>query len=180
MRRMRRCVLTAVACVAALALSGCSHASHSAYGGLPSFLPTTSLQPDSVLTGTSERPALTAEGDAVLVQLPAGSVQATVSGPVVPGEGLPYQTDATTCTWTVTLTGASAQVPISVADFSTLDHLGTTYHPTFVTAPPAMLAPGQRITFQLRAVMRVGEGLMRWSPGMSGYVASWDFEVEID
>ena len=169
--------------MAALALSGCSHASNSKYGGAPSFLPTSTLQPDSVLTGSAQRPALTTEGDAVLVQVPAGTVRATVSGPVVPGEGLPYQADATTCTWTVTLSAASSSLPITVADFSTLDHLGTTYHPTLVSgqpAPPSTLVPGQSVTFELQAVMRVGEGIMRWAPGVASYVAAWDFEVEND
>jgi hypothetical protein len=44
---------------------------------------------------------------------------------------------------------------------------------------PATLGTGQTVTFQLRAFMRVGEGLMRWAPG-GAKVASWDFQVETD
>ena len=187
--------LTAVIAVAAalLALAGCtsntgstgdgSPSTDSSYGALPSFLPTSSSRPDSVLIGTADRPALTAEGDGVSVQLPHASVLVTITGPAVPGEGLPHQTPSTTCTWTVTMTHATARVPITLADFSTLDHLGAVNHPTFVTGQPAPLAtigPGQTITFELRAVMTVGEGLIRWAPGGGRTVASWDFEVEND
>lgn len=106
-----------------------------------------------------------------------------VSGPMVPGEGLPYQSRTTTCTWTVTLSGATKNVPISIPDFSTLDHLGAVYHVALVAgqpAPPAVLAPGRTVTFELRAVMPTGEGLMRWAPSGQQIVASWDFEVEND
>jgi hypothetical protein len=139
-------------------------------------------QPDSVLTGTADRPALTTQGDSVNVQLPDSSVLVTVTGPEVPGEGLPYQTPATTCTWTITMTGATASIPIAIGDFTTLDHLGTVYHPTLVPGrpkPPATLAPDRTVTFELRVVMTVGEGLMRWAPQQK-MVASWDFEVEND
>ena len=154
-----------------------------AYGSLPDFLPAASIQADSMLTGTAARPALTTEGDIVQVNLEGGgAVQATVTGPEVPGEGLPYQGPATTCTWTVPLTGATADVPIDLADFSSIDHLGTIYHPSAVPGRPALptvVRPGESLTFQMRAVMRTGEGLMRWAPANS-VLASWDFEVEND
>ena len=153
------------------------------YGSMPTFLPTSSIHPDGVLTGTPGRPALTSQGDSVQVVLADSSVRATVSGPVVPGEGLPYQSRATTCTWTVTLRGATKNVPITIADFSTLDHQGAVYHVALVAGqpvPPAVLTPGRAVTFELRAVMPTGEGLMRWAPTRQQIVASWDFEVEND
>ena len=153
------------------------------YGTLPSFLPKTSIQPDSVLTGTVARPALTSEGDAVRVVLPHGSVLATVSGPAVPGEGLPHQAESTTCTWTVVLRAATGTVPVRLADFSALDHLGGLSHPYVLAgtpAPPAILEPGHTATFKMRTVMRTGEGLVRWAPGSAHILSSWDFTVEID
>jgi hypothetical protein len=136
------------------------------------------------LTGSVKRPALTSEGDSVKVDLPSGgTVLATVTGPVVPGEGLPYQADYTTCTWTVTLSHATRDVDLDLSDLTTLDQLGTVYHPATVPgrpAPPAVLHPGQSTTFELRTGMKVGEGLLRWAPGGSKIVASWDFEVEND
>jgi hypothetical protein len=167
----------------ALGDSGHPASSAGRYGALPSFLPTSSLQPDSALTGTVARPALTSEGDAVQVRLPHGSALVTVSGPVVPGEGLPYQAAATTATWTVTVSHATGRVPISARAFSTIDSLGKTYYPGFVPGqprPPAMLRPGQSTSFELRTVMPVGEGAMRWAPAAHELLATWDFVVEND
>jgi hypothetical protein len=184
--RARRRSAFLIAALALLLSAGCASASKKAapsYGSLPSFLPKASFQPDGVLNASAARPALAAEGDGVRVQLPTGSVLMTVTGPEVPGEGLPYQTDATTCTWTITMSAASTSVPIVVGDFSTIDHLGQVYRPGLVPGqpvPPATVAPGQTLTFELRTVMAVGEGLMRWAPGRSKILASWDFEVETD
>jgi hypothetical protein len=171
--------------VAPLALAGCTAAARPEpkYGSLPGFLPKDSIHPDSVLTGTAAKPALTTEGDSVRVAINGGTVLATITGPQVPGEGLPYQADATTCTWTVTLTDATTDIPISTSAFTSIDHLGAVYRSALVLGqpkPPAELKPGQSATFELRAVMAVGEGLMRWSPDGQHILASWDFEVEND
>ncbi len=184
-----RRLLTILAAVAVLVTAGCAAtptakpaAAEPSYGSLPSYLPSGAGQPDSVLTGTVDRPAITSQGDSVNVQLATGSVLVTVTGPEVPGEGLPYQTPTTTCTWTITMTAATTAIPITVGDFTALDHLGSVYRPALVPGqpkPPATVAPGQTVTFELRAVMTVGEGLMRWAPGQK-ILASWDFEVEND
>ena len=102
----------------------------------PSYLPKSTLNPhvDAVLTGTIAKPALTVEGLPVEIKTKAFDVRMTVAGPVVPGEGLPYQQDATVSTWTVTMKNATADVPVSLADFHAVDHLYT------VTVP--VLAPG--------------------------------------
>jgi hypothetical protein len=158
-------------------------AGDSAYGALPTFLPPATIQPDATLTGTPARPALTTEGDQVKVVLPGGSVVATVSGPVVPGEGLPYQADSTTCTWTITLSDATTDVPVAPSDFTALDHLGAVFPTRLVPGqpkPPKVLGKGRSTTFELRAVMPVGEGLMRWAPAHQPILAAWDFEVEND
>jgi hypothetical protein len=163
-----------------------SHSSNlNTYGGYASYLPKSTLhqQNDMRLTGTATQPALTSEGDGVQVRTPQWSVLMTVSGPEVPGEGLPYQTPETTCTWTVTMSAATGLVPVSAKDFTSIDHLGAVYRPAFVKGqpvPPKFLRPGQRISFELRAVQVVGEGLMRWAPNGHNIVAKWDFEVEND
>jgi hypothetical protein len=168
---------------ALFALSGCSSGPKHTYGSTPAFLPSSAITPDSVLTGTAARPALTSEGDSVRVQQAQGSVLATVLGPEVPGEGLPHVTPTTTCTWTVTMRSATGRVPLRVADFTALDHLGGLSHPGLVpgtAVPPSILTAGQTVSFELRAVMRTGEGLIRWAPGSSHVLASWDFTVEND
>jgi hypothetical protein len=189
-RRPRRGARVLVVVALGASLAGCaatagspsSKATDSAkYGSLPAFLPPASFDTDRVLVGTTARPALTTEGDAVSTG--SGGALVTVSGPEVPGEGLPYQADAPTCTWTVTIRAGSAPVRLSAADFSSIDHRGAVYQPTLVPGesdPPSLLRPHERATFELRTVMVVGEGLMRWAPDGTHIVAEWDFEVEND
>jgi hypothetical protein len=108
---------------------------------------------------------------------------ATVQGPVVPGEGLPYQPDATAATFFITLSDATVAVPLSIDEFHTVDHLGNIYTLQTVPGQPAMpaeVAPGQTVTFELRARMMTGEGVMQWAPDAAHPVATWDFVVEND
>ncbi|MDX6254963.1 MAG: hypothetical protein QOJ11_1297 [Frankiales bacterium] len=172
---------------AALTLSGCgasgSKQAEATYGALPSFLPSDAVHADSELVGSASRPAVTSQGDSVKAQVGAGSVSIIVAGPQVPGVGLPKPPAGTTCTWTVTLHGATTAVPVDAGDFTAIDHLGKVYRPTLVPGqpvPPKSLAPGKSTSFELRAYMATGEGLMRWSPGGNATVASWDFVVEND
>ncbi len=166
------------------AVSGArSGAAQQKYGTLPSYLPSSTLRNDSTLVGTVAHPALTSQGDAIRARLPHGSVLIRVTGPQVPGEGLPYQQKATTATWTVTLRDATTPVPIRTSAFSTIDSLGKTYQLAFVPGqprPPKVLRPGQTTHFELRAVMRVGEGMIRWAPTDRDLLATWDFVVEND
>jgi hypothetical protein len=162
-------------------LASCS-SSHSKY---PAFLPKKALDPsvDATLVGTMTKPALTVEGLPVKVETSGWDVMVEVSGPIVPGEGLPVQHDATTCTWTVTMYGATGAVPVSIADFHSVDHLGSVFIVGLVPGaaePPAVLHPGQRLTFQLRAYELVGEGIMQWAPDHEHVVANWDYTVEND
>jgi hypothetical protein len=154
-------------------------------GSYPSFLPKDTLNQgtDTVLTGTAARPALTSQGDVVKVRTGHWSVLITVTGPQVPGEGLPFQASADTCTWTVTMSGATGPVPVKAADFTAIDNQGNVYKPALVKGqprPPAELKPGQQVKFELRAVEATGEGLMRWAPDGTHIVAKWDFVVEND
>lgn len=183
--RPARARVAGAALLAALALGAgaCGKSASDTYGSLPGFLPASTGHPDSALTGTVARPAITSEGDQVVARVGGRSVVVTVTGPAVPGEGLPYQARATTCTWTVTLAHATGPIRLAARDWTTLDHLGTVYRTAYVPGrrrPPAVLRPGQRVTFELRTVMETGEGLMRWAPDGVHIVAKWDFEVETD
>jgi hypothetical protein len=138
---------------------------------------------DQILVGTVASPALTVEGDYVQVRAARFSVLAVVNGPVVPGEGLPNQMPYTTCTWTISFSHVVGRVPIAVADFDSINHLGAAYKPYLVPGQPklpSVLVTGQKLSFQLRAVMPVGEGLMRWAPDGDHIVAKWDYQVEND
>jgi hypothetical protein len=137
---------------------------------------------DQTVVGTVAHPALTVEGDYVQVQTPTFSARAVVNGPVVPGEGLPVRQEFTTCTWTISLSHVHGTVPIGVADFDSIDHLQTVYKPTLVPGErlPATLHTGQSLSFKIRSVMPVGEGLLRWAPDGDHIVAKWDYQVEND
>jgi hypothetical protein len=128
-------------------------------------------------------PGLTVTGGYVQVKTPTFSVLAVVNGPVVPGEGLPVIQRFTTCTWTISLSHVKGTVPISVADFDSIDHLQTAYTMTVVPGQPPLpttLRTGQSLSFKVRAVMPTGEGLMRWAPDGNNVVAKWDYQVEND
>lgn len=170
----------AAAVLIALLLAGCGGGSK-----YPSFLPQKTLHPDvdAALIGTMAKPALQVEGLPVEAETKAFDVWITVSGPVVPGEGLPDQPVATTCTWTVTMTSANADVPVSIADFHSVDHLGAVFLLGLVPgehSPPPVLHRGQTLTFRLRAYELVGEGMMQWAPDHEHVVADWDYTVEND
>jgi len=161
------------------------HGRDEGLAGYPSFLPESTLHfpSDAMLVGSAGRPALTNQGDPVKVVTPHWSVVAQVTGPEVPGEGLPYQAPSTTCTWTVTLSKATGTVPVSVADFDSIDDQGHVYQPYLVPgqpSPPGVVEPGQEVSFELRAAEPVGEGLMRWAPIGGRVVAKWDYVVEND
>jgi hypothetical protein len=172
--------LLAGAMIAAVVLAGCGTAST-----YPAFLPKKTLNPDvdQAMIGTMAKPALQIEGLPVIVNTSKYHVRVIVSGPVVPGEGLPYQPDGTTCTWTVTMKDATSDVPVSVADFHSVDHLGAVFLMSLAPGQrplPNVLRPGQTLTFQLRAYELVGEGMMQWAPDHRHVVAYWDYTVEND
>ncbi len=178
--RKSAAALAAVGVLFAIVFTGCS--SGASY---PSFLPKNTLHPnvDAALVGTEVRPAFQVEGLPVVAKTKAFNVHVTVSGPIVPGEGLPDQPAATTCTWTVTMKDASADVPVSIADFHSVDHLGSVFIMGLTPGerpPKAVLHPGQTLTFKLRAYELTGEGMMQWAPDGRHVVADWDYTVEND
>ncbi len=152
------------------------------YRSLPTFLPTTATPVDRVVTATAGHPQLAVQGVPVKVELPAGQVLATISGPHVP----PFVTPpppAVTATFDVSLARASGHIPIQLSDFTVTDQLGRTFHPTLVEhapTPPSTTSPGHTETFQLTAVMPTGEGRIYWAPTHSSPVVGWDFIVEND
>lgn len=154
------------------------------YSDPRSWLPKQQLdQPvDRTVVGTVSAPALAIVGAEVLVKTPTFTALATVTGPLVPGEGLSFQASFTTCTWTVSIWHVTGRLPLAIADFDTIDHTGTVVQPALVVGQdmPSVLTTGQRASFQIRAVMPVGEGLMRWAPDGNNIVAKWDYQVEND
>ena len=151
--------------------------------GIDTYLAKHQPLTDRTLVGTMQQPALTVEGDDVEVHAPGFSVLALVAGPVVPGEGLPFRPNFITSTWTITLSDVHGRVPLAVADWDSIDYRRVVFKPYLVPGEaklPAFLTSGQHLRFELRAVMPVGEGLMRWAPNGHNIVAKWDYQVEND
>jgi hypothetical protein len=138
--------------------------------------------PDQLIVGTYAHPAVTVAGDDVRVETPTFSALADVTGPLVPGEGLSYQPQYVTGTWTVHIWDVKGDIPLSAADFDSVDFVGTEFHlktPLGATMPKAV-STGQQVSFQLRAVVPIGEDLFRWAPNGNNIVAKWDNQVEND
>ncbi len=151
-------------------------------GGHRKVLTPKGLSADHLVVGTYAAPALTIAGDEVRVETPTFSTLAEVTGPLVPGEGMTYQPQYVTGTWTVHLWDVKGSIPLAPADFDSIDHLGREYH---LALPPGATLPksvstGQQVTFELRAVVPIGEDLVRWAPNGNNIVAKWDNQVEND
>ncbi len=74
-------------------------------------------------------------------------------------------------------------VPVSVADFHSVDHLGSVFLMGLVPgeqSPPLVLHPGQTLTFKLRTYELVGESMMQWAPDHKHVIGDWDYTVEND
>ena len=145
-----------------------------------------SFDTDRVLVGTAANPALTTEGDAVSVG-GVGSGCGTHHGPQVPrcpGEGPPTSRrplparGPSRCRYRLVrgerLDGRTSRPSTTSGPFTSLRSYRVG------PDPPEVVAPHKTVTFELRAVMVVGEGLMVWSPDGNHPVAKWDFEVEND
>ena len=112
-------MLAAATAVLAVAVGGCSSASAShdrsqapqrtggsgdqltrhdkandTYGSLPTYLPTDAVDNNAPIRGRAGSPAVTSEGDQVVASVHGVHVMAEISGPVVPGEGLPDPPEA--------------------------------------------------------------------------------------
>jgi hypothetical protein len=148
----------------------------------PSFLPTTTTPVDRVVTASAGHQQLAVQGIAVEVDTSAGTVLATVTGPHVPPFVAPPPENVT-ATFDVALTHVTGTIPIQLADFTITDQLGRTFAPTLVlgeTPPPATVAAGATVDFQVNAVMPTGEGRLYWSAGGGSPLVGWDFIVEND
>lgn len=174
--------LTAAAVIGAAAvLAACGASKKTTYGGLPSFLPKSTVPVNRIVTASAARPQLAVQGATVAVVLPAGGALATVVGPALPPFVLP-QPLTLKAVFTITLAQAHGTVPIRISDFSIKEQSGKVQQPQLVAgtpAPPADLPAGGHVTFKVTAVLPSGEGLLRWSPGGT-LLVGWDFIVEND
>jgi hypothetical protein len=118
------------------------------------------------------------------VHLVSSKVLATTVGPVVPEEGR-FPVPATSpCSFTITLTAISGNLPLRAGAFTILDELGHLHHPRLIAKgggpSPALVSQGHTVTLIASDVLPTGNGRLRWTPQGSKPVVSWDFDVEID
>jgi hypothetical protein len=155
------------------------------YGYIPAWLGRPKVPVGRVVTATTTHPWLAVQGDTVRVQLPKARLLATVVGPAVPEEGEVPVPETSPCTFTVTLTSASAPIPIRPTQFAAIDERGT-IHTLEVQSldggpPPNQVTPGATVRLKMSAVLPTGEGRLTWAPLKGGRPpVQWDFDVEID
>lgn len=155
------------------------------YGGLPSWLPKTSLPKERIAQASASHRVLAIQGETVAVQLPGGRVLATAVGPEVPREGESPVPPTSPCTFVVTFAAASVAVPLDPGAFTLVDDLGRIRHPQVTAmnggAPPSEIRPGQTVSLKLHDVLPTGDGGLSWAPdGAARPAVSWDFIVEVD
>lgn len=154
------------------------------YGSLPSWLPSSTVPVGRVVTASAAHPAVGIEGDTMRVDLPQGRVTVTAVGPAVPEEGRFPIPASTRCTFTVTVTGATAPVAIRADQWSGIDERNVLHRLRLV--PPSgrpargTVGPGETVSFDLVADLPPGSGALMWSPTGGRPVGTWDFDVEID
>jgi hypothetical protein len=180
-------VTVAIIVAAGLGLPGCGRtagaSSSQKYGGLPSWLPKSTLPVHRVVQASATRPQLGIEGDTIAVVLAGGRAKATAVGPYDTIQGRYPVPESTPCTMVVTIADVTGTVPINPGDFTFLDELGNLYHPQVTVdgvAPPTTAPIGHSISVRVHQVLPTGSGQLRWSPASSTPIASWDFSVEID
>ncbi len=159
--------------------------SGNAYGYIPAWLGSSKVPVGRIVTATPSHPWLAVQGDAVRVQLPNARVLATVVGPAVPAEGQVPVPKTTPCTFTVTLTAASAPIPIRPRQFAAIDEQGAlrTLQVRNLDGgpPPGQVTPGTTVRLRMSAVLPTGQGRLLWAPlAGSRPLVQWDFDVEID
>lgn len=163
-------------------LAACGSSRTETYGGLPSFLPKSTVPVNHIVDASEARPKLGIEGDTIAATLKRGHVLITIVGPEVPVEGLSPPPPTTPATFTVTMSQPGGNVPVGANAFIVVDGQGQIHHPQLMaaTSPVPSTAPaGRTISFKLTAVLATGPGTIQWTPEGAA-VASWDFTVETD
>ncbi len=167
------------ALVLVVGLAGCgSHACADRYGGLPSWLPTSTVAAHHVVRASAARPQVGVEGDTIEVILAQGSARATVVGPYGTVQGQYPVPETTPCTMVMTLSARRGTVAVRAGDFTFVDEMGNVHHPQ-VTAGSTSTAPPGEEQVSIHDVLPTGAGQLRWAPNGST-IATWDFSVEID
>lgn len=157
-----------------------STAPHYSYGGLPNWLPSTSLSTNRVLEASVAHPQMAIEGDVVKFQIASAQSTVVLVGPTVPPFVAPPP-PATTATFTVTFRQGSAPLTVRARDFALIDGNGDRFHPLAFVGGASTLKVAAHVSesVRIREYMAVGSGSIRWAPGGHPLV-TWEYTVEND
>jgi hypothetical protein len=169
---------------AVVAVGGGAQHAHAKYGGLPSWLPKSSLPVAQVLHASPAHQAVAIQGETVSVALASGRVLVTAVGPQVPEQGRSRVPATSPATFVVTFARASHAIPLDPRAFTVLDDLGHVLHPRVTTMNggplPASVAPGRTLSLKVFDVVPTGDGGLAWAPDGGRPLVAWDFQVEVD
>jgi hypothetical protein len=159
-------------------------AANATYGTLPSWLPKATVPVGRVVQASALHPWIGIEGDTVVVHLAGHRVDATLVGPQVPKEGQFPLPRTTPCTFFLTLTNATGQIPITAAHLAIFDERGHRYTPRIRSltgaAAPSHVGPGQSVTARLDTILPTGAGEVVWTTNGTAPLVSYEFVTEID
>jgi hypothetical protein len=155
------------------------------YGSIPTDLRGKQAPPSNqVLSASPAHPALAIQGISVVLHLAHGSALATVVGPDVPNRIQGSADLQTPATWDLTFADVHGTVPISPRLFTITDEQGALLSPRITVlgggSLPRTVPAGRPFTLQLRTVVSVGDGKLRYAPSGGAWLAEWDFDVETD
>jgi hypothetical protein len=159
--------------------------------GIPSFIPKSTLRTNRILIATPQRPALSIQGDGIMLDLTRGRSLVTVRGPYIPSKVAGSNAPQTPASFQVVIKGTRGLVPLLPGNFSIIDAIGAVHFPVVSVVGggevPKAVPAGRRLTLEMRTVLPVGAGAVQYNPtGVRAFehksraLAAWDFNVETD
>jgi hypothetical protein len=155
------------------------------YGQVPADLRSRQKAPaNQTLSASMAHPAVAIQGISVKLHLSAGTALATAVGPDVPTRIQGSADLQTPATWDLTFDDVHGMIPLSPTMFSITDEQGMLLSPRVTVAGggplPKAVPAGRPFTLQLKTVVSVGDGKLRYAPTGGAWLAEWDFDVETD
>ncbi len=151
------------------------------YGGLPSWLPRSSVPTNRIVSATVQHPQLGIGGSTFKVIVDGASTLVTMSGPQTP----PFVTPpppVTRATFTITFAKTTGVVALRPRDFGIIDGNGNVYYPkAFADGTTRVLASlAMPTSVEVSVVMATGTGSIAWAPDGKRPVVTWEYTLEND
>ena len=158
---------------------------HARYGQVPATLRSRQKAPaNQRLSASAAHPAEAIQGNAVTLHLRGGTALATVVGPDVPDRIQGSADLHTPATWDLTFDDVHGTIPLSRTMFSIIDEQGMLLSPRVTVVGggplPKAVPAGRRFTLQLKTIVSIGDGKLRYAPTGPTWLTEWDFDVETD